>query len=80
MAETVATPALQIHWSRHAIERARQRFGFRGDIEIPNERIIRAAMKMDEGEPFDVATFLVTYCCVKEGDTVTIKTVKYSAQ
>lgn len=68
----------KIQWTKHAVNRAGERFGFRSDIVIPNRVILKQAADLPDGTEFRVKRGRVVYVCKLDGDTVWIITVLFA--
>jgi hypothetical protein len=66
---------LSIQWTKHAIERAGERFGFDKRIIIPNRVMVKVGLETPEGEKFTVRRGKVTYVCQRVEDSVKVVTV-----
>lgn len=67
---------MTIIWTKHAIERVGERFGFDSSIQIPNEMIGILGETATEGKAFNLGCGDVVYVCVRHGNVVKIVTVK----
>jgi hypothetical protein len=59
--------------SDHAYDRLAQRV--QGEVEIPEERILRLGQLVDTNEEFHVNEFLYTFVCKRTGDSCVLVTV-----
>jgi hypothetical protein len=66
---------LSIQWTKHAIERVGERFGFDKRIIIPNRVMVKVGMQTPEGENFKVRRGKVTYVCQRVEESVKVVTV-----
>lgn len=69
---------MKIRWTKHAVSRVAERFGFRSDIFIPNKAILRMAGQVEDGSEFRLKHGSVVYVCRRTGSHVTIITVMYA--
>jgi len=66
---------LTIEWTKHAVERAAQRFGFDKRIIIPNRVMVKVGLETPDGQNFIVRRGKVTYVCQRVEDSVKVVTV-----
>ncbi len=62
--------------SDHAYDRLAQRV--QGEVEIPEERILRLGQLVDTNEEFHVRGMLYNFICKRGGDAVVVLTVTYN--
>ena len=66
---------LRIEWTKHAVERAAERFGFDRRIIIPNRIMVKVGLETPDGDNFTVRRGKVTYVCQRLADAVKVVTV-----